>query len=288
MMVTTAETPAPGSSQKDVVPVGEASVGGQETALRGRVLLAEDNLVNRRVAVKMLGKIGYRVDAVPNGREAVEALSRGSYDAILMDIHMPEMDGYEATREIRRREQGSDQRTPVIAMTANAMRGDREKALAAGMDDYLSKPVKREELEKMLVLWTNQPAVGSSAATSIKGSYGNLTVPPTRGESTLDPEVLERLRELDDPELAESFVGDALVQLTALRKAVEEGDALSVEGIAHTLRGGSGYVGARQMAQICAQLEGVGASRDLAPARRLLDSLEDEFQSVRSALEGWQ
>ncbi len=288
VMVTTPETPTSGSSQNDVVPVGRVSMVGQEPPLRGYVLLAEDNVVNQRVAVKMLEKIGYRVDAVPNGREAVEAVSRGSYAAVLMDIHMPEMDGYEATREIRRWEQGSSQRTPIIAMTANAMRGDREKALAAGMDDYLSKPVRREELKKMLMRWTDRPTGESNAATSIEEQHATPTVAPGKGESSVNQEMLEWLRGLDDPELAGAFIEDALAQLTALRKAVEEEDARSVEEIAHTLRGGSGYVGAMRMAQICAQLEEGGASQDLSHARGLLNSLEAEFQGVRSALEAWQ
>jgi CheY-like chemotaxis protein len=123
---------------------------------RPRVLIAEDNELNQKLAVKMLEKMGYDADVADNGREAVEALARSSYDAILMDCQMPEMDGLEAAQKIREMERERGAHTPIIALTAYAMKGDRERCLAAGMDDYLAKPVKSKDLKAALERWVSR------------------------------------------------------------------------------------------------------------------------------------
>ena len=277
MMGAPAEASA-GPSRGDARP--RASPGDQAPY----VLLAEDYPVNRMVAIAMLERSGYRVEAVENGKEAVEASSRVPYAAILMDVHMPEMDGYEATAEIRSRE-GSQRRIPIIAMTANAMQGDRERALEAGMDDYLAKPVRREDLEAVLRRWIPRPEQEPPAQ-----GHGKTEVPETA--RAVDLSVLESRRgpQRDgEPDklarIVHLFIEDVPLRLQLMRQAVEKGEAQEIEETAHLLKGGSGYMGAARMAEICARLQELGDSGDLARAPELLDALEEEFGRVCPALQ---
>ncbi len=196
-----------------------------EAALRERipVLLAEDNAVNQKVAVRMLEKLGYHADVASNGAEALEALERKEYSVVLMDVQMPQMDGYEATAAIRECE-GASRHTPIIAMTANAMQGDKETTLRAGMDDYLSKPVKAEDLSEILGRWT-QPA-GEDAAPEDDQNTASPDTP------ILDRSMIEGLRDLSEPgepdifaEIVGLFLEDAPPRLETLREALDEGDA---------------------------------------------------------------
>ena len=252
---------------------------------RARILVAEDNAVNQKVAVKMLENLGYRADVAANGLEALEALSRIPYGAVLMDVQMPEMDGHEATAEIRRRE-GTERRTPIIAMTASAMQGDREKALEAGMDDFVSKPVKPEELEAALERWVLREEEPPS--TTATGSTKGEGVSSSGAEETLDPTVVQSLRDLGGDEmlleLTQIFLEDTSSNLDALKEAIEKHDTNSVERVAHTLTGSSGNMGATRMTYLSAKLQDAGASEDLATAPALTERLEAEFERVRSAL----
>jgi CheY-like chemotaxis protein len=268
----------------------EAKTLSRERRLRAHVLVAEDNQINQKVAVRMLEKLGYRADVAANGLEALEALSRIPYAAVLMDVQMPEMDGYEATAEIMRREEGQARRTPIIAMTANAMQGDREKALETGMDDYVAKPVTAKELGAVLERWispqesSKQEALAHMANTDPAFSNDE--------EAPLDKSVVATLRQLQEaggPDIFEELIGlylqDTPTRLVALREAVEAGRADTLKTIAHTLKGSSGSMGAQGMSAICAELEDVDASGDLPKVPGLLERLEEEFGRVRAALE---
>jgi CheY-like chemotaxis protein len=269
----------------DTPLVATSTLPNSKERSHAHILVAEDNEVNQTVAMKVLERLGYQADIAASGLEALEALSRIPYSAVLMDVQMPEMDGYEATAEIRRREEKRDRRTPIIAMTANAMQGDREKALEAGMDDYVPKPVKREELEAVLKRWI--PEEGAGAAVSEGGD--ELAVATEGTEVSLDRDIIEGLRELGGSEmlseLGQMFFDDARSSLATLRKAFEEGDASTVERVAHTLKGSSGNMGAPRMASLCAKLQHAGASEELSSSSELLERLEVEFERVRSALE---
>jgi CheY-like chemotaxis protein/HPt (histidine-containing phosphotransfer) domain-containing protein len=252
------------------------------------VLVAEDNQINQKVAVRMLEKLGYRADVAANGLEALEALSRIPYAAVLMDVQMPEMGGYEATVGIRRREEGQDRRTPIIAMTANAMQGDREEALEAGMDDYIPKPVKPETLRAVLERWV--PNADEDKVSGPEVSDGSVR--ENAEEAALDRGALAGLRELqlEDgsdilEELIEMFVADVPPQLVALQEALEAGDGQFVERIAHALKGSSGNMGAVRMAALCTELEEMGRSGELAAAPGLVFRLADEFGRVRAVFE---
>jgi two-component system, sensor histidine kinase and response regulator len=198
---------------------------------------------------------------------------------------MPEMDGYEATRRIRERE-GAAKRTPVIAMTANALEGEREEALSSGMDDYVVKPVKAEELDRVLGRWTSR----DDRASGAEGAAGDRDAPDAA--PPLDPAVLETLRSLQEEgepdlltELAGMFLDDAALQLEGLREAIGEADAQRVRSISHALKGSSGNMGATRVSEVCAELEMAGESGDLAPAPGLLERLEEELSLARPALE---
>ena len=223
----------------------------------------------------MLENLGYQVDVAGDGREALEALARATYGAVLMDVQMPQMDGYEATAEIRRREAvGDGGHVPIIAMTANAMQGDREKTIEAGMDDYVSKPVKPGDLGAVLERWVLAADPGM-----------------VRKEAPIDRDVLARLRGLQDEdeadivaELAGMFLEDARSGLQTVEEALHKGDAPTIETVAHKLKGGSGNLGAGGLVGLFTRLEDMGASGDLSVGFELLERLREELGKVDLAL----
>jgi CheY-like chemotaxis protein/HPt (histidine-containing phosphotransfer) domain-containing protein len=246
---------------------------------RGWILVAEDNAMNQRVATLLLKKLGYRSDVVANGRETVDAVARVPYDLVLMDCEMPEMDGVEATREIRAREEGSERRLPIVAMTANAMPRDRERCMAAGMDDYLTKPVAADALRAMIERWMPRP---TPPAPEVRPDGAAVEV------DVLDKEAVARLLALQEegvPDVLEElfgmFLGETPRKLTVLREAVETGDAGSLERAAHSLKSSSAMLGARSMAALCESLEVLGEAGTLDGGSAMLKELELAFEQVR-------
>jgi PAS domain S-box-containing protein len=248
-----------------------------------RVLIAEDNAVNQKVAVQQLRKLGYTADVVGNGLEVLDTLERIPYDVVLMDCQMPDMDGYEATRQIREHEPTSGKpRLRIVAMTANAMEGDREKCLEAGMDDFITKPVRIEELAA--VLKRNTPVAPSpGTAPQVKS--------PVRHQ-TVNAKALDRLRELrtpNHPDPLVEIVGLFIVQtpdlLRALGGAIEQQDSESLRRTAHTLKGSCANLGAEQMATLCRDLELAAKRGTLSSARALITQIEQEYVNVRKVLE---
>ncbi len=244
-----------------------------------RVLVAEDDEVNQKVAVRILEKLGYRVEVADDGREALEACARTRYDAVLMDGQMPGMDGYEATRRIREREGDGGERLPIIAMTASAMKGDREKCLEAGMDDYVSKPVTPEGLQAVLRRWVGAPAAPAERAAAASRTAGDL----------LDEVIVGSLMSVDDDgtlmdEVVATFLKIAPVRLAAIRKAAKDNPA-QLERAAHSFLGSCGNLGCRRMADLCARLEVLGRSGSTEGAPDLARALEEEFEAVKPHLE---
>jgi PAS domain S-box-containing protein len=241
---------------------------------RLRILVAEDNPVNQRVAIRLLEKGGHAVTLANHGGEAVVALDRGEFDLVLMDVQMPEMDGFEATRVIREREAGTGRHIPIVAMTAHAMKGDRERCLAAGMDDYLAKPVQRSELDRVLA-W-----VAGAPATAPKES---APAEPVAFDRT---SALERLGgdEALFAEVAGLFLTDAPQQLEDIRRAVAARDAGALRRAAHSLKGAAAYVGGMAASSVAHRLELLGAENDLRAAPDALKALDHEINRLTSAL----
>ena len=239
-----------------------------------RILVAEDNPVNQKVAVKILERLGYRVEVADNGQEAVEACARTSYDALLMDCQMPIMDGFVATAKIREQE-GPKRRTPIVAMTASAMAGDRERCLAAGMDDYVSKPISPESISEVLRRWIKRPAASLEAEAEEGPS------------SPLDESVIEMLWSIDEDgsllkEVIDTFLRIAPKRLESLRAA---SDPAVIERTAHSFLGSCANLGALRMADLCAKLEQLGRAGSTEGAKALVAALEDDYRGVRRALE---
>uniref|UniRef100_E6QMD6 histidine kinase n=1 Tax=mine drainage metagenome TaxID=410659 RepID=E6QMD6_9ZZZZ len=242
------------------------------------ILLAEDNAVNQKLAVRLLEKRGHHVTVACNGRDALSALEKESFDLVLMDVQMPEMDGLEAARLLREREKVSGRRQPVVAMTALVMKGDRERCIEAGMDGYLTKPIRPQELDEVLDNYLARDREGVSSLDP-----AGLTEP----SSVVVSELLERIggdRELLS-ELLALFRGDYPGQIQALREALKNRDAATLQRVGHALKGTLGNLSAPVASQIAAELESIGISGETDLAECKVNALDNETGRVIQALE---
>jgi len=258
-----------------------------------RILIAEDNIVNQKVALALLKKLGYHADAVANGKEAVNALEMIPYDLVFMDVQMPVMDGLEATREIRKREegfksQGSKQklsaqleRVPIIAMTAHAMAEHRKECIDAGMDDYVSKPVNPEKIIEVI-------------ERQISGSAEPVKPASTVETQPLEDDVFDRSALLERVggdkdllnEIIAMFIEDIPVQLEELKQGIKENDAAVIRGQGHKIKGASATVGAEAMRQAAHEIELAGTHGKLDSIPGLVAKLEQEFERLKGVVNG--
>ncbi|QEL20799.1 response regulator [Limnoglobus roseus] len=267
------------------VTAGRPVAGGRpaphKAARSLRILLAEDNLVNQRLAVAVLEKRGHRVVLADNGREALAALERESFDAVLMDVQMPEMDGFEATAAIRVQDATAGTHTPVIAMTAHAMKGDRERCLAAGMDGYVSKPIRPDELFAVLDGLVPAGAAPSAVAPNVP--------PPSPSPSRSVLDVKAALEQLSgDAELLKELAGICLGEcpklIDAIREAVVQKDGPKLRLSAHTLKGSVANFGAAEVVACAWELEQIGRDQAWAGTAAILANLDAAIGALQSAL----
>jgi PAS domain S-box-containing protein len=255
---------------------------------QARILLVEDHEINQIVAQKMLEGLGCKVSRAGNGHEALQTLAHGELDLVLMDCQMPEMDGYTATRQLRLLEQAEGtRRIPVIALTANALEDDRERCLDAGMDDYLTKPFRRDTLAAVLARWLP----GKRALSHTPGGVPSR-IDLQDSDMPIDRKALETIRALANdtaPDLLDQVVRlyfDSAPDLVAkLRAGLAENDKDAVRGAAHSLKSSSANLGAIRLADLCKRLELAMRSGDLGPDLPDIEEVEAEYELVRAALE---
>jgi CheY-like chemotaxis protein len=276
-----------------VYPKGKPTLGLHETLtpslqLGLTVLLAEDNLVNQEVVRRMLENLGCQVTVVDNGQEALSALEKHFYDIVFMDWQMPELDGLTATRLIRAKEAHSHSpHLPIIALTANAIEGDRQRCLAVGMDDYLSKPFNQEQLFAVLQRWARATSTAASQllARSASSSKSSIAAQPT--SPAFDPARLSAIRVLQrpgKPDLVRKVVEQYFIStpplLQTIHRAITQHDAAALFQAAHSLKSSSAQIGAVQVAALSQNLERLGQTTALEGADLLAAQLESVYAAV--------
>jgi len=246
------------------------------------ILLAEDNPINQMVALHILKKFGFRADAVANGQEALKALEMVPYDLVLMDVQMPEMDGFSATGKIRQLD-SEMRRVPIIAMTAHAMKGDRERCLEAGMDDYLAKPIEPQDLLKKINKWADI----EKRAPSTKKEEGVSSVSARKSQGTvpidLDKAVERAMGDRDFLEtMLQAFLSQVPAQIEALSIALEQGEAASLERQAHSLKGAAANLSANGVAATALRIEQMGREANLSAGKKILEELNDDVARLEA------
>lgn len=255
-----------------------------------RILLAEDHLVNQKVALLMLERMGYRADVAANGLEVLQALHRQPYDLVLMDVQMPDMDGLEASRQICQ-QWSADSRPRIVAMTANAMQGDREECFAAGMDDYISKPIHPEELKAALGKCRSRAAENLPAQTEQFTDTSNSPDAQTESTSALNSKALKALQEMigDNPSamsaLIECYLAESSKLVEAIATASQAADTTTVCQIAHRLKSSSASLGATRLAELSRALETCGREGNLTGIKTKVSRLQAEYRLARTALQ---
>jgi len=254
-----------------------------------QILLAEDNRVNQAVAVRMLEKLGHSPFVANNGSEALVLLATQPFDLVLMDIQMPEIDGLAATRKIREGEIQTQSHLPIIAMTAHAMKGDRERCLEAGMDGYISKPINRQQLEEAIAdalhLW---PGTRSGTGSKTEQQDAAPDVAPDSAITWDIARVLERLGGDEKllHEIVEIFLEESPTQINSLRQALAAGNAAGIEATAHGLKGELGYLGISELSQKACELEEMGRRHDLHRTAEVLAEFEAQISKVLISMRG--
>lgn len=256
----------------------------------GRILLAEDHAVDQRVATAMLEHLGYEVDVVADGEEAVDAAVATPHRAILMDCQLPVLDGYQATEQIRNAE-GTTRHTPIVAVTGSGSPSDRRRCLAAGMDDHLLKPLTLKEVTRVLTRWIPSAPPGTMITDPVEPAQVTSSTERDPQHPVLDKEVIGGLQRLGDSvgedlirQLTLIFVEDSEAAIITLRAAVGAGDTAAVVRTAHALRGASVNLGATDLGRMFASLEALDVAGGLLASAHTVDAIEAEFGRVRSAL----
>ena len=243
------------------------------------MLVVEDNPINQEVARYQLEKMGYRADIAKDGIDALAMLELSDYALVLMDCHMPQMDGFETTARIRSRSDDKAQ-IPIIAVTASGGAGERDKCLQAGMDDFLLKPFRKEELSEKIAKWLPSAPLSEEVA-KLGGVLSDTANDVAKGLKQLEEDYGKEMV----VKIVEMFIPDANARIAKIDQAIKQEDFGALEEAAHGLKSGAANIGAKEMAQLCQQLETQGELGQLGNASELLEKLVASWTSVRTLIE---